>query len=105
MYYGASGGVIVQCTRCGKVMEIENFFAACPMKYCRECAARAKSDQIAGYMREKRRKARERRDLERQQNQLLTDENELLRQQVRELQYRVEALDAVCRKAVQNGKE
>lgn len=99
MIYAESGEVLKQCTRCGKLMEIQNFFAACPMKYCEECAAIVKNERIAGYMRNKRRAARERRELEKQQNRLLTDENELLRQQVRALQYRVEALDAARRKA------
>ena len=105
MVYSESGGVIKQCIRCGTIMEIDNYFAAVATKYCHDCAARVKADQIAGYMRDRRRKARERRELERQQNKLLTDENELLRRQVRDLQYRVEALDSAYRKAVQNGKE
>ena len=100
MRFGESGGVIVQCTRCGRIMEIENYFSACPMKYCRECAAQAKNEQIAGYMREKRRIARERRALERQANKALTDENALLRQQVIEMKCRLDAL----RKVVENDK-
>ena len=104
MIYGESGGVVKQCERCGKIMEIENYFAACATKYCTECAAQVKRDRIAGYMREKRRKARERREMERQQIRMLNDENELLREHIRVIQYRLESAEAAYRKAVQNGE-
>lgn len=92
------GGVRKHCVRCGKILHIENWYAALPTKYCPDCAAQSKREQTAICMREARRKARERRALEREQNRLLLDENELLRQHVRALQYRVEALDATLRK-------
>lgn len=94
MYYSKNGAVVKQCIRCGKLLEIENFFAACPTKYCPECAAQSTAEKKAEYLREMRRKARERNKLIKEQNRLLIDENELLRQQVRELQYRVDALAA-----------
>ena len=92
MYYGADGAVVKQCIRCGKNLRIENFFAACPTKYCPECAKQTTAENKAEYLRKMRRKARERNRLIKEQNRLLIDENELLRQQVRDLQYRVEAL-------------
>jgi late competence protein required for DNA uptake (superfamily II DNA/RNA helicase) len=98
MVYSKSGAVVKQCQRCGKIMEIENYFAACPTKYCKQCAADSKREHIAAYLREKRRKLKEQRKLEKEQNRLLIDENALLREQVRTLQYRVEALDAALRK-------
>ncbi|GEM_PF-4138223 len=87
-----AGGVLKYCVRCGKAMHLENWYAALPTKYCRECAAASKREQTALCMRNARKKAREQRALEREQNRLLKDENELLRQQVRALRYRVEAL-------------
>ena len=92
MYYGSDGAVVKQCIRCGKILRIENFFAACPTKYCTECAKQTTAENKAEYLREMRRKARERNQLIKEQNRLLIDENELLRQQVRDLQYRIEAL-------------
>lgn len=101
MRYSESGGVLKQCVRCGKVMEIENFFAACATKYCSECAAQVKREKTALCLREKRRKEREQRELERQQNRLLIEENELLRMQVRDLQHSVEMLHG---KVMRDGK-
>lgn len=98
MYYGADGAVVKQCIRCGKILHIENFFAACPTKYCPECAKQTTAENKAEYLRNMRRKARERNQLVKEQNRLLQDENELLRQQVRDLQYRVEALTEAIRR-------
>lgn len=65
MFYSKSGAVLKQCKRCGKMMEIENYFEACARKYCNDCAAESKREQVAGYMRDVRRKQREQRELER----------------------------------------
>ena len=98
MYYGSDGAVVKQCIRCGKILRIENFFAACPTKYCPECAKQTTAENKAEYLREMRRKARERNKLIKEQNRLLIDENALLREQVRDLQYRVDALAAALRR-------
>lgn len=94
MYYGNDGAVVKYCMRCGKMLRIENFFAACPTKYCPECAKQRTAENKAAYLREMRRKARERRNLEDKQRELLEDENALLRQSVADLEKRVEALTA-----------
>lgn len=99
MYYGADGAVVKQCIRCGKILHIENFFAACPTKYCPECAKQTTAENKAEYLRNMRRKARERNQLIKEQNRLLIDENALLREQVRDLQYRVDALAAALRRS------
>lgn len=99
MYYGADGAVVKQCIRCGKILHIENFFAACPTKYCPECAKQTTAENKAEYLRNMRRKARERNKLIKEQNRLLIDENALLREQVRDLQYRVDALAAALRRS------
>lgn len=99
MRYDENGAVIKYCMRCGRILTIENYFAAVRQKYCKECAEQTKREQTALCLREQRAKARERRALEREQNRLLIDENELLRQQVRELQYRVDALAAALQRS------
>ena len=99
MYYGSDGAVVKQCIRCGKILRIENFFAACPTKYCPECAKITAAENKAEYLRNMRRKARERNQLIKEQNRLLIDENALLREQVRDLQYRVDALAAALRRS------
>lgn len=99
MYYGSDGAVVKQCIRCGKLLKIENFFAACPTKYCPECARQTTAENKAEYLRNMRRKARERNQLIKEQNRLLIDENALLREQVRDLQYRVDALAAALRRS------
>lgn len=99
MYYDENGAVVKQCIRCGRILKIENFFAACPTKYCPECARQTTAENKAEYLRNMRRKARERNQLIKEQNRLLQDENELLRQQVRDLQYRVDALAAALRRS------
>lgn len=99
MYYDESGAVVKQCIRCGKLLKIENFFAACPTKYCPECARQTTAENKAEYLRNMRRKARERNQLIKEQNRLLIDENALLREQVRDLQYRVDALAEALRRS------
>lgn len=102
MVYSKSGAVVKQCKRCGEIMEIENFFEACARKYCKACAAASKREQVAGYMKEIRRRQREQRELEHEQNSLLKDENALLREQLRALQSRIDMLDALRRKELRN---
>ena len=86
MRYTDSGAVLKFCQMCGKRMEIANYYAALPTKYCRECAAEMKLQSTLETMRKKRAAARERRALERKQLSLLKDENAILREEVKRLE-------------------
>lgn len=87
--YDSSGAAVKVCARCGKVMRIENWFAALSTKYCDECRVIVKQEQTAECLRNKRKKERERRNLEREKMRLLEDENEILRHEIAELRARM----------------
>lgn len=89
MNYDETGAAVKVCERCGKIMRIENWFAAIRTKYCPDCRKAVKQMQTANCMYEKRRKARERRNLEREKMRLLNDENEILRREIAELRARM----------------
>ena len=88
-----NGAAVKCCAMCGKRLVIADWYAACPTKYCRECAVTAERLQNAERMREYRRQARERRQLERQIAVQAGKENELLREAVRLQAARIEALE------------
>lgn len=94
MTYDENGAPVKRCARCGKRLDLPDWYAAIRTKYCKPCAADAKREQTAQSLRRLRAKARERRKLERQRADLLAGENEILRQAVRELEARLDRLKA-----------
>lgn len=93
MVIDENGAAVKYCQMCGKRLVIADWYAACPTKYCPECAADAERLRNANRMREYRRQARERRQLERQIAMQTDRENELLREAVRLQAARIEALE------------
>lgn len=87
-----TGAIVKFCRMCGRRMEIDNYFAALPRKYCDECAAEVRRRNAAMSMRQKRAAARERRSLISKENALLHDENAMLRERVRLLEASVKTL-------------
>ena len=83
-----------QCEMCGRQITVpDNRY-----KFCEPCKKARKKIFDYNAVKTYRQKARDRRKKQERQNLELIEENELLRQQERELQYRVEALDAAYRK-------
>lgn len=87
-----TGAVVKYCKLCGRRMEIDNYFAALPKKYCTDCAAEVRRRDAAMNMKQKRAAARERRALISKENELLHDENAMLRERVRLLEASVKTL-------------
>lgn len=71
-----------QCVICGKVMDIEDWYAFIGTKYCRECAANVKREQDKIRMREVRRLAKEKHALEHELCKRQRDEIERLRAEI-----------------------
>lgn len=71
-----------QCVRCGKGMEIEDWYAFIRTKYCPVCAEDVKREQAKFRMREVRRLSREKHALEHELCKRQRDEIERLRAEI-----------------------
>ena len=50
MNYDETGAAVKVCERCGKIIRIENWFAAIRTKYCTDCRKAVKRMQTANCM-------------------------------------------------------